>query len=644
MSQAALNTRNGDEEEVNSSRRNNGTRLAGILFLLTVLCTVFVSGWVVLGWMEDAQRLPLSKLVLTGERHYTRNDDIRQSILALGAPGTFMTQDVNIIQSQIERLPWIKQASVRKQWPDELKIHLVEYVPIARWNDQHMVDAEGNTFSVPTGRANKQVLPMLYGPEGSASEVLQGFRDMGQVLAKDRFTLKEAAMTARRSWQLTLNNDIKLNLGRGDSIKRLARFVELYPVLQQQAQTDGKRISYVDLVGEVLPDGMVNIIGVGSCPSRGMDKGGVNDLESVVKCVQRAIDQAELMADCQISSVYLALSGKHISCQNEIGMVPISEEEVTQEDVENVVHTAKSVRVRDEHRVLHVIPQEYAIDYQEGIKNPVGLSGVRMQAKVHLITCHNDMAKNIVKAVERCGLKVDQLIFAGLAASYSVLTEDERELGVCVVDIGGGTMDIAVYTGGALRHTKVIPYAGNVVTSDIAYAFGTPPSDAEAIKVRHGCALGSIVGKDESVEVPSVGGRPPRSLQRQTLAEVIEPRYTELLNLVNEEILQLQEQLRQQGVKHHLAAGIVLTGGAAQIEGLAACAQRVFHTQVRIGAPLNITGLTDYAQEPYYSTAVGLLHYGKESHLSGEAEVEKRVTASVGSWIKRLNSWLRKEF
>ncbi|MWT08617.1 cell division protein FtsA, partial [Escherichia coli] len=173
----------------------------------------------------------------------------------------------------------------------------------------------------------------------------------------------------------------------------------------------------------------VNIIGVGSCPSRGMDKGGVNDLESVVKCVQRAIDQAELMADCQISSVYLALSGKHISCQNEIGMVPISEEEVTQEDVENVVHTAKSVRVRDEHRVLHVIPQEYAIDYQEGIKNPVGLSGVRMQAKVHLITCHNDMAKNIVKAVERCGLKVDQLIFAGLAASYSVLTEDERELG-----------------------------------------------------------------------------------------------------------------------------------------------------------------------------------------------------------------------
>lgn len=247
MSQAALNTRNRDAEAVKTSRRNNGTRLAGILFLLTVLCTVLVSGWVVLGWMDDAQRLPLSKLVVTGERHYTRNDDIRQSILALGAPGTFMTQDVNIIQSQIERLPWIKQASVRKQWPDELKIHLVEFVPIARWNDQHMVDIDGSAFSVPAERTSKQVLPMLYGPEGSESEVLQGYRDMGQMLAKDRFTLKEAAMTARRSWQITLSNDIKLNLGRGDTMKRLARFVELYPVLQQQAQADGKEISYVDL-------------------------------------------------------------------------------------------------------------------------------------------------------------------------------------------------------------------------------------------------------------------------------------------------------------------------------------------------------------------------------------------------------------
>ncbi|AIR04700.1 MULTISPECIES: cell division protein FtsQ [Cedecea] len=246
MSQAALNARNRAEENT-SSRRSNGSRLAGMIFLCAVLLSVFIGGWIVVGWMEDAQRLPLSRLVVTGERHYTRNDDIRQSILALGPPGTFMTQDVNIIQQQIERLPWIKQASVRKQWPDELKIHLVEYVPIARWNDQHMVDAEGNSFSVPAERTSKQTLPMLSGPEGSENEVLQGYRDMGVVLAKDKFTLKQAAMTARRSWQLTLNNGIKLNLGRGDTMKRLDRFVELYPVLQQQAQADNKRISYVDL-------------------------------------------------------------------------------------------------------------------------------------------------------------------------------------------------------------------------------------------------------------------------------------------------------------------------------------------------------------------------------------------------------------
>lgn len=246
MSQAALNTRPREEEE-GTSGRNNGTRLAGIAFLLAVLLTVFIGGWMVVGWMEDVQRLPLSKLVVTGERHYTRNDDIRQSILALGAPGTFMTQDVNVIQQQIERLPWIKQASVRKQWPDELKIHLVEYVPIARWNDQHLIDAQGNAFSVPASRVSKQVLPMLSGPEGSELEVLQNFRGMSAQLAKQNFTLKQTAMTARRSWVLTLNDGIQLNLGRGNTMARLSRFMELYPVLQQQAQTDGKRIAYVDL-------------------------------------------------------------------------------------------------------------------------------------------------------------------------------------------------------------------------------------------------------------------------------------------------------------------------------------------------------------------------------------------------------------
>ena len=396
------------------------------------------------------------------------------------------------------------------------------------------------------------------------------------------------------------------------------------------------------LVGEVLPDGEINIIGLGTHSARGMDKGGVNDLESVVKSLQRAVDEAEMMADCHISSVFLGVSGRHIECRNEKGMVPISDEEVSQEDVDNVIHTAKSVRLPEEHRVLHVLPQEYSIDYQEGIKNPIGLSGVRMGAKVHLITCHNDMVKNIEKCVERVGLRVDQLIFSALASSYAVLTDDEKELGVCVVDMGGGTMDIAMFTGGALRYSKVIPYAGNTVTSDIAYAFGTPPVDAEAIKVRYGSALGRLVSKEDTIEVPSVGGRPARSLQRQTLAEVIEPRYSELLGLVQDEISRMQNELRVQGVKHQLAAGVVLTGGAAQIEGIVECAEQIFQCQVRVGEPENIRGLTDYVQAPVFSTAVGLLQYGKLHQSKGSRD--SNVKASVGGLFQRISNWLRGEF
>ncbi|GAA3545939.1 cell division protein FtsA [Zobellella aerophila] len=396
------------------------------------------------------------------------------------------------------------------------------------------------------------------------------------------------------------------------------------------------------LVGEVLPDGDLNIIGLGSHSAKGMDKGGVNDLESVVKSLKRAVDEAEMMADCQITSVYLGLSGKHIECRNESGMVPISDEDVTQEDVDNVIHTAKSVRLSDEHRVLHVLPQEFSIDFQEGIKNPIGLSGVRMHAKVHLITCHNDMARNIEKCVERLGLRVDQLIFSALASSYAVLTDDEKELGVCVVDIGGGTMDMAVFTGGALRHTKVIPYAGSTVTSDIAYAFGTPPLDAEAIKVRHGSAFSRKVSKEDTIEVPSVGGRPARSLQRQTLAEVIEPRYSELLGMINQELTKVQSDLKKMGVKHQLAAGLVLTGGAAQIEGLVECAEQLFQCQVRIGQPSGVKGLSDYVETPVYSTAVGLLQYGKEHQSMPQLEYNNKT--SVSGLLKRVGNWLRGEF
>lgn len=247
MSQAALNVRNREAQEKVRTGRSNGSRLAGMIFLAMVLGVMLAGGFGVLKWMNDASQLPLSKLVVTGQTHYTTNDDIRQAILSLGEPGTFMSQDVDVIQQQIERLPWIQQVSVRKQWPDELKIHLVEYVPVARWNDVHMVDAEGKSFSVPASHLGKENMPMLYGPEGSESEVLAGYHQMSNALAASKLKLKAASMTARRSWQLVLEDDTRLELGRNEDMKRLQRFIELLPTLQRQGQAENKRISYVDL-------------------------------------------------------------------------------------------------------------------------------------------------------------------------------------------------------------------------------------------------------------------------------------------------------------------------------------------------------------------------------------------------------------
>lgn len=389
------------------------------------------------------------------------------------------------------------------------------------------------------------------------------------------------------------------------------------------------------VVGEITADDRLSIVGVGTHVSRGMDKGGVNDLNLVVQAVQRAIDEAELMADCRVSSVYLGITGKHIRCQNESGMVPINDTEVTAEDVASVIHAAKSVPISAERRMLHVLPQEFSVDMQEGIKSPVGMSGVRMEAKAHIVTCANDMAKNIEKCVERCGLQVDQLIFTALASSYAVLTDDEKELGVCVVDLGGGTIDIAIFTNGALRHTAVIPVAGNQVTSDIAKIFRTPISHAEEIKVQYACALRSMVGKEESIEVPSVGGRPARSMSRHTLAEVVEPRYQELFELVLEEI-------RSSGLEEQIAAGVVLTGGTAKMEGAVEFAEDIFQMPVRIGQPMHVTGLKEYVQDPAYASVVGLLLYGKDARTQQKKVVD--VRDSVGSFVKRISSWFKGEF
>ncbi|SES99686.1 cell division protein FtsA [Thalassotalea agarivorans] len=390
-------------------------------------------------------------------------------------------------------------------------------------------------------------------------------------------------------------------------------------------------------VGEITHDNQLSIVGVGNQPSRGMDKGGVSDLNLVIQSIQRAINEAELMADCHIDSVYLGISGKHISCQNENGMVPINDQEVIQEDVDNVIHTARSVPISAERRMLHVLPQEFSIDSQEGIKSPIGMSGVRMEAKVHIVTCANDMAKNLVKCVERCDVKADQLIFSALASSYAVLTDDEKELGICVVDIGAGTMDISVFTGGALRHTAVIPVAGNQVTSDIAKIFRTPLSHAEDIKVKYACALRQMVSMEENIEVPSVGGRPARSMSRHTLAEVVEPRYHELFELV-------QEELREAGLEEQIAAGYVLTGGTAKMEGVVEFAEEVFQMPVRVANPTGLVGLKEYVNDPTYATVVGLLRYGMQATDADENDKKLGEGVSVKGLWDKLSAWFKGEF
>lgn len=397
----------------------------------------------------------------------------------------------------------------------------------------------------------------------------------------------------------------------------------------------------VTLIGEKYTDGTINIIGIGDCSSQGINKGNINDLFSVVKSIKKSILIAEKMAKCEITSVYLSLSGQNINCQNEIGMATLLNNEVTYEDVEKVVYIAKSVRLKNEHRILHVIPQEYDIDHQEGIKNPIGLSGCRIQAKVHLITCHNNMIKNIIKAVELSGIKVNQLVFSGFASSLAVLNKEEIEIGVCVIDIGGGTMDIVIYTGGALRYTKVIPYAGNMVTNDIAYAFNISLLEAEKIKIQHGF-VNNCLQQKKNIEIFNKDEKNISVLEKEMLFEVIEPRYQELLNLVNNEILSLQNYLKKQGVKYNLSAGIVLTGGGSQINGLLDYAKKIFCNRVRLGIPINFNGL-EKLYDPMYSTVIGLLHYEKESYFNENYHFFEKKNL-INKWFYQITNWFKKEF
>ena len=392
----------------------------------------------------------------------------------------------------------------------------------------------------------------------------------------------------------------------------------------------------VAIVGEIGMDGEIEVVGIGSNPSKGMKKGVVVNIESTVQSIQRAVEEAELMAGCQIHSVYVGIAGSHIRSLNSHGIVAIKDKEVFTHDLERVIDAAQAVAIPADQKVLHILPQEYVIDNQEGIKEPLGMSGVRLEAKVHLVTCAVNAAQNIEKCIRRCGLEVEEIILEQLASSYSILTEDERELGVCLVDIGGGTTDIAIFTEGSIRHTGVIPIAGDQVTNDIAMALRTPTQHAEEIKIKYACALTQLAGADETIKVPSVGDRPPRDLSRQSLAEVVEPRYDELFTLV-------QAELRRSGFEDMVPAGIVLTGGTSKMEGVVELAEEIFHMPVRVGYPQTVQGLNDIVRNPIYATSVGLLQYGVD-HMDEAGAGPARSSAPGESWIGRAKAWLASNF
>lgn len=394
----------------------------------------------------------------------------------------------------------------------------------------------------------------------------------------------------------------------------------------------------VALVGEINPADKIEIIGFGSHPSRGLKRGVVVNIESTVQSIQRAVEEAELMANCEIRSAFTGIAGSHVRSLNSHGIVAIRDYEVTHADVDRVIEAAKAVAIPADQKILHVLPQEFLIDNQDSIKEPIGMSGVRLEAKVHMVTGAVSAAQNIVKCVRRCGLDVGDIILEQLASSHAVLSEDEKELGVCLIDIGGGTTDIAIFSDGAIRHTAVIPIAGDQVTNDIAVALRTPTQAAEEIKLKYGCALADMADANQMIEVPSINERPGRKISAKVLADVISARYEELFTLVKNEI-------RRSGFENLMASGVVITGGASKVSAAVELAEHVFKTPVRQGTPQNnVDGLTEVIANPVYSTAVGLLLYGYQQQYETGYNNKINANNSVKGLWQQMRTWFQGNF
>lgn len=388
------------------------------------------------------------------------------------------------------------------------------------------------------------------------------------------------------------------------------------------------------LVGEINAENQIEVVGYGTHPSRGLKRGVVVNIESTIQSIQRAVEEAEMMAGCEIHSAYTGISGSHIRSLNSHGIVAIRDREVNQSDVDRVIDAAKAVAIPADQQILHVLPQEFYIDHQEGVREPVGMSGVRLEARVHIVTGAVSASQNITKCVRRCGLQVGDIILEQLASSYAVLSDDEKELGVCMVDIGGGTTDIAIFTEGAIRHTCVIPIAGDHVTNDVAVAMRTPIQYAEQIKIKQGTVLPHQVDADETIQVPGVTNHPSKEIQKKALAQVIAARYEELFSLIHSE-------LRRSGFDQLMTAGIVLTGGGSKIPGVVELAESVFQMPIRTGTPQNVQGLSEVKDNPIFSTAVGLLLSGHHQQQNGVSfEIDRGLTSIWG----RMKSWFQGNF
>jgi len=390
----------------------------------------------------------------------------------------------------------------------------------------------------------------------------------------------------------------------------------------------------VALVAEVTPEGRLNVIGIGSQESKGLKKGVVVNIQETVAAISRVVQEVELMADCRVKDVYTGIAGSHIRSFNSNGMVAIKDKEVTPMDVDRVIETARAMPIPADQEILHILTQEFIIDDQDSIREPIGMSGFRLEVKVHIVTGAVSAAQNIVKCVRRCGIEVNDLVLQPLASSYAVLSEDEKDLGVCLVDIGGGTTDIAVWTQGAIRHTSVIPIAGDQITNDIAMALRTPTREAEDIKRHYGCALSQLADPEDVFDVAGVDDRPSRKLSRHALADVIQPRVEELFELV-------QAELRRAGFEEVLSSGIVLTGGTSVMPGMIELGEELFHMPVRLGVPKYSGALADVVQSPRFSTAYGLLLEAQTQHRRG---LKVHETRSFKDVFGRMKSWFEKNF